>query len=232
MEIKKSPKANLENKKFFFREIGLIVTLALVFFAFEWKTHDKKSNSMGNQEALVVEAELIPITRETPPPPPEMPKEPTLADILDIVDDDIKIEHDLIINSEDNKNLGVDIRDFVYGTGTYVEEIEEDEINYLIVEEKPKFMGGDEDNFRAWVNDRLVYPPIAQENGVHGRVTLSFVVGVDGRLTDVTLVKGVDPALDKEAIRVVSSSPKWTPGRQRDRPVKVRYTFPIIFRLN
>ena len=232
MEIKKSPKANLENKKFFFREIGLIAALALVLFAFEWKTYGKQTTSLGNQEAVLVDEDVIPITRETPPPPPEMPKEPTLSDFLDIVDDDIKIDHDLIINSEDNKNLGVEIRDFVYGTGNIEEEIFEDEINYLIVEEKPKFMGGDEDNFRAWVNEKLDYPTVAQENGVYGRVTLSFVVNVDGRVIDVTLIKGVDPALDKEAIRVVSSSPRWTPGRQRERPVKVRYTFPIIFKLN
>jgi len=231
MEIKKSTKADLENKKILFREIGMIVALALVFLAFEWKTYEKQSNSMRNTEAVIIEEEMIPITRETPPPPPEMPKEPTVADFLDIVDDDIKIEHELIINTEDNKNLGIEIRDFVYNTGNIEEEIVEEEIRFEIVEEKPKFQGGDENSFRTWVNERLVYPEVAKENGVQGRVTLSFVVGTDGRVTDVTVLRGIDPALDKEAVRVVSSSPRWTPGRQRDKPVKVRYNFPIIFQL-
>ena len=231
MEIKKSPKADLENKKFLFREIGLIAALAVVFLAFEWKTYEKQTSSLGNQDALIVEEELIPITREPPPPPPEMPKEPTVSDFLDIVDDDIKIEHDLIINTEDNKNIGVDIRDFVYGTGTYTEEIYDDEINFMIVEEKPKFRGGDENNFSKWVGQNIVYPEVAKENGVQGKVTLSFVVGTDGRVTEVTVLRGIDPALDKEAVRIVSSSPLWTPGRQRDKPVKVRYNFPVIFQL-
>ena len=231
MEIKKSPKADLENKKFLFREIGLIAALAVVFLAFEWKTYEKQANSLGNQDALIVEEEMIPITREPPPPPPEMPKEPTVSDFLDIVDDDIKIEHDLIINTEDNKEIGIDIRGYVNGMGTEPEEIFEDEINFMVVEFKPKFKGGDENDFSKWVGERIQYPEIAKENNVQGRVILSFVVGVDGRITDVTVLRSVDPALDKEAVRVVSSSPVWTPGRQRDKFVKVRYNFPVIFQL-
>jgi len=92
-------------------------------------------------------------------------------------------------------------------------------------------MGGDENTFTKWVFERLVYPEVAKENGIQGRVTLQFVVDTDGSVRDVKVIRGVDPALDKEAVRVVSSSPKWTPGRQRDKPVKVRYIFPVIFQL-
>ena len=229
MEIKKTHKADLENKKFLFREIGLVIALAVVLFAFEWKSNEKSTSAFGDQLSVAIEEEIIPITRETPPPPPEVPKEPTVSDIINIVDDDIKIEHDLIINTEDNKNLAAEIKVFV---DKHVEEvIEEEEISVVIVEEKPKFMGGDENTFNAWVLSNIEYPEVAKENGVQGRVTLTFVVNTDGRVIDVQVIRGVDPALDKEAVRAVSASPRWTPGRQRDKPVKVRYNFPVVFQL-
>ncbi|MCL2739085.1 MAG: energy transducer TonB [Bacteroidales bacterium] len=231
MEIKKTPKADLENKKLLFREFGLLIALALVFFAFEWQSHEKSKSSFGDMQAAVVEEEMIPITRETPPPPPEVPKEPTLSDVINIVDDDIKIEHELIINTEDDRSLAIEIRDFVVGRQVIEEEIEEEEISVVIVEEKPKFMGGDENTFNSWVLNNIDYPEVAKENGVQGRVMLTFVVNTDGRVIDVQVTRGVDPALDREAVRAVSASPRWTPGRQRDKPVKVRYNFPVVFQL-
>ena len=229
MEIKKTPKADLENKKILFREIGLILALAVVLLAFEWKTYDKQISTLGDNTAAVIEEEMIPITNETPPPPAEAPKIPTVSDVIEIVDDDMKIENELIINTEDDKNLGVQIKDYVKGP---VEEvIEEEEIPFTIVEEKPSFQGGDENTFTKWVASKLVYPEIAKENGVQGRVILQFLVGTDGSVSDVKVVRGVDASLDKEAARVVASSPKWKPGRQRNKPVKVRYTFPVIFQL-
>ena len=194
MEIKKTPKADLENKKILFREIGLILALAVVLLAFEWKTYDKQISTLGDNTAAVIEEEMIPI-----------------------------------INTEDDKNLGVQIKDYVKGP---VEEvIEDEEIPFTIVEEKPSFQGGDENTFTKWVASKLVYPEIAKENGVQGRVILQFLVGTDGSVSDVKVVRGVDASLDKEAARVVASSPKWKPGRQRNKPVKVRYTFPVIFQL-
>ena len=229
MEIKKTPKADLENKKILFREIGLILALAVVLLAFEWKTYDKQISTLGDNTAAVIEEEMIPITNETPPPPAEAPKIPTVSDVIEIVDDDMKIENELIINTEDDKNLGVQIKDYVKGP---VEEvIEDEEIPFTIVEEKPSFQGGDENTFTKWVASKLVYLEIAKENGVQGRVILQFLVGTDGSVSDVKVVRGVDASLDKEAARVVASSPKWKPGRQRNKPVKVRYTFPVIFQL-
>ena len=100
-----------------------------------------------------------------------------------------------------------------------------------MVEEKPSFQGGDANQVSKWGNQRLVYPEIAKENGVQGRVTLQFTVEKDGSVTKVKVLRGVDPSLDKEAVRVVSQSPKWKPGKQRDRAVPVTYTFPVIFQL-
>ena len=229
MEIKKTPKADLENKKILFREIGLILALAVVLLAFEWKTYDKQISTLGDNTAAVIEEEMIPITNETPPPPAEAPKIPTVSDVIEMVDDDMKIENELIINTEDDKNLGVQIKDYVKGP---VEEvIEDEEIPFTIVEEKPSFQGGDENTFTKWVASKLVYPEIAKENGVQGRVILQFLVGTDGSVSDVKVVRGVDASLDKEAARVVASSPKWKPGRQGNKPVKVPYTFPVIFQL-
>lgn len=230
MEIKKSPKANLENKKLLFTEIGLIISLLVVWLAFEWSTADKQV-SVFEETAEVVEAEeMIPITQETPPPPPTAaPKIPILSDQIDIVDDEIQVDDNLFMNLEDDASMGVEIMDYVE---TVEEEtVEEEAIPFQFVEEKPSFMGGDANAFSKWVNERLVYPEIAKENGVSGRVTLQFTVNTDGSVSNIKVLRGVDPSLDKEAVRVVSMSPKWTPGKQRDRAVKVTYTFPVIFQL-
>ena len=104
-------------------------------------------------------------------------------------------------------------------------------VPFQMVEVKPTFDGGDANKFSMWVNSQLVYPKIAKENGVQGRVILQFTVEADGRVTNVKVLRSVDESLDKEAVRVVSNSPKWQPGKQRYRAVKVTYTFPVIFQL-
>ena len=228
MEIKKSEKANLENKKLLFIEIGLIISLAITYVAFEWTSTETNVSTLEAEAEVVLEEEIIPITQETPPPPPAAPKIPVLSDQIDIVDDEIEVDDDMFMNLEDDSSLGVEIMDYVE-----VEEevVEEEAIPFQLVEEKPSFQGGDANQFSKWVNTRLVYPEIAKENGVQGRVTLQFTVEKDGSVTKVKVLRGVDPSLDKEAVRVVSMSPKWKPGKQRDRAVPVTYTFPVIFQL-
>ena len=228
MEIKKSEKANLENKKLLFLELGLIVSLGITLIAFEWTSTETNVSTLEAEAEVVLEEEIIPITQETPPPPPAAPKIPVLSDQIDIVDDEIEIDDDMFMNLEDDANLGVEIMDYVE-----VEEevVEEEAIPFQLVEEKPSFQGGDANQFSKWVNQRLEYPEIAKENGVQGRVTLQFTVEKDGTVTKVKVLRGVDPSLDKEAVRVVSMSPKWKPGKQRDRAVPVTYTFPVIFQL-
>ena len=229
MEIKKSEKASLENKKLLFVEIGLVVSLAITLFAFEWTSTETETALLEDTTEILIEEEIISTQMETPPPPPEAPKIPVLSDQIDIVDDEIEIEDDMFMNLEDDASLGVEIMDYV----EVVEEevVEEEAIPFQLVEEKPSFQGGDANQFSKWVNSRLVYPEIAKENGVQGRVTLQFTVETDGTVTKVKVLRGVDPSLDKEAVRVVSMSPKWKPGKQRDRAVPVTYTFPVIFQL-
>ena len=230
MEIKKSAKASLENKKLLLTEVGLVVALAVVYGAFNWSSRDAQVAVLEDTTQVLVEDEMIAIQNELPPPPPEAPSIPVLSDQIDIVDDDIKLDDDMFINLEDDANLAVDIQDYREAEVTE-EEVEEEAIPFQLVEQKPSFNGGDANEFSKWVNSKLVYPEIAKENGVQGRVTLMFTVEADGRVTNVRVVRGVDESLDKEAVRVVSSSPKWKPGRQRDRAVKVTYTFPVIFQL-
>ena len=228
MEIKKTDKANLENKKLLFTELGLVISLAITFGAFEYTSKETKVSMLDDTAEVVLEEEIIPITQETPPPPPAAPKIPILSDQIDIVDDEIELDDDMFMNLEDDASLGVEIMDYVE-----VEEevVEEEAIPFQLVEEKPSFQGGDANQFSKWVNQRLVYPEIAKENGVQGRVNLQFTVEKDGTVTKVKVLRGVDPSLDKEAVRVVSMSPKWKPGKQRDRAVPVTYTFPVIFQL-
>ena len=228
MEIKKSEKANLENKKLLFVEIGLIISLLIVYIAFEWTSKETNTSILEDNTEVLIEEEIISTNMETPPPPPAAPKIPVLSDQIDIVDDEIELEDDMFMNLEDDASLGVEIMDYVE-----VEEevVEEEAIPFQLVEEKPSFQGGDANQFSKWVNSRLVYPEIAKENGVQGRVTLQFTVEKDGSVTKVKVLRGVDPSLDKEAVRVVSMSPKWKPGKQRDRAVPVTYTFPVIFQL-
>ena len=99
------------------------------------------------------------------------------------------------------------------------------------IEQRPTFQGGDVNSFSLWVNQRLVYPEEAKENGTQGRVTLQFTVNKEGDVCNVYVIRGVDPALDKEAYDVVLSSPKWSPGMKDGKPVSVTFTFPVIFQL-
>ena len=228
MEKKKTQKADLETKRLLFVEIGLALALAVVYGAFEYSSAEISTAELADSSVVLDDDFIIPTTFETPPPPPPAVPKIELSDIIDIVDDDIEVDDDLFKTIEDDPSAGIEIYDYYE-----VEEVEVDEapIPFAIVEQKPRFNGGDANEFSRWVNKRLVYPQICVENGVQGRVTLSFTVMPDGSLANISVLRGVDKELDKEAMRVVSSSPRWEPGRQRDRAVPVTYTFPVIFSL-
>ena len=229
MEIKKTEKASMENKRFLFTEIGMVIALLIVWGAFSYTSREKKVATLEADQTVVEVEDMVPITEETPPPPEAAPKIPILSDQIDIVDDNIKVDDSMFQNIEDS-NEGFEIMDYIE-SAPEEETIEEEAIPFQLVEEKPSFNGGDANEFSKWVNSRLVYPEIAKENGVQGRVTLQFTVNADGTVSNVKVLRGVDSSLDKEAVRVVSSSPKWKPGKQRDRALKVTYTFPVIFQL-
>ncbi len=226
MELKKNPKVNLENWKTIFVEVGLVLALGVILAAFEWTSSDGINTDFAQSQEVVVEEEMMPITQQEevkPPPPPEPVKQ--VIEMINIVDDDVDISDDLdLFENEFSEDVSVKIVEFSYEE----KEAEEEEI-FVIVEHMPSFQGGDLNKFRDFVNKNLKYPEIAAENGIQGRVILSFVVEANGTLSNVRVLRGVDPAIDKEAIRVVESSPKWSPGQQRGKPVRVSFNMPIIF---
>ena len=229
MEIKKSSRASLENKRLLFIETGLVLSLALVYGLFEWSVKASPVALLEDNTRLVEEDDILSVELDTPPAPPSLPEIPVISDVLEIVEDDVDLDIDFQDLTEEN---GQTFSIQPYQLADVPEEEDTDEvIPMVIVETKPSFNGGDANEFSRWVNSRLVYPETARELGVQGRVTIQFTIGTDGRVSGVRVLKGADPLLDEEAVRVVSSSPKWTPGRQRDRAVKVSYTFPVIFQL-
>ena len=228
MEIKKTEKASLENKRLIFAEVGLITALLVVLAGFESSTRAKEVALLQDNTMIDDEGDILAIPLETPPPAPEAPSLPMLSDELEIVDDDVTV--DLDFQSLDDTDVPVDIQEYVRQE-VVEDDVEEEALPFVTVEQKPTFNGGDANDFAKWVNSRLVYPEMAKENGVEGRVVLQFTIGKDGRLQDVKVLNTPDESLAQEAVRVVSSSPKWEPGRQRDRAVKVSYTFPVIYRL-
>jgi len=225
MEIKKNPKADLQNKKALFFEIGLAVSLGIVLLAFEWTSTDTVNVELAQTTEVKVEQEIIPITNRDEVKPPEPPKQITVSDVIKVVDDNVNVNDNTdIFANEFSEDKAVTVMAF-----KDQEQEEEEYTPFVIVEDMPSFQGGDINNFRVWVQQNLKYPDVAAENGIQGRVIINFVVEPSGKVTNVKVVRGVDPSLDKEAIRVVSSSPTWKPGSQRGKAVRVQFTIPIIF---
>lgn len=223
MELKKSKKADLENKKGIFLQVGLVVALSVILIGFEWTTKPQEDDDTEMVRQIEFEDEMI-VTRREPPKEQPKPETPKVAEVLDIVEDDVEIEDfDFDMEVDDDTEYDFTMLD------DDEEQIEEEEIFY-IVEDMPTFNGGDPAiEFRKYIAANLDYPEIAAENGISGRVIVQFAVNAQGRVVDANVVRSVDPALDREAIRVVMASPAWTPGRQRGKAVKVLFTFPINF---
>jgi len=225
MELKKNNKVNLEKRKGVFFQLGMVIALSLILIGFEWTSSGLSENQFDIGEGDVIDEEIIPVTRQEKPEPKTLPKPPKVTEVLNIVENDVIIENELVLDDlESNQDDEVQILDFDVAD----EEEEEAEIFY-IVEDMPSFKGEGLNGFRNWVMKNLQYPEIAAENGISGTVYVQFVVEPTGLVNKVTIMRSVDPSLDKEAIRVVKTSPKWTPGKQRGKPVRVAFTFPIKF---
>mgnify|MGYP000713331308 CR=1 FL=1 len=217
MQPKKNPKISLESKKSLFFQIGLAVTLVLVLIAFEWKSYEKNDYNLGSLNLDDLEEEIIPITRQEvkPPPPPPPPPE-----VIEIVEDEVEIENEVEIeDTETDEDEIIEI------------EEEDDEEFFMVVENMPEFPGGDL-GLMKFIQKNVKYPAIAKEYNITGKVYVSFIVDKGGSVTNVKIVRGVDKNLDAEALRVVSALPKYKPGKQRGKPVRVMFTIPINFTLN
>ena len=208
-----------------FTQIGLIISLLLAWMVFEFKSYDKREidTSLLSRE-IAVDEEMVEITKqdEPKPQPMEMPKQTTQ---LEIVQDDVEVE-DININAEIEQNEVVE--EYV-APEIEEEEVVEQEI-FQIVEEMPAFPGG-EQKLMEYVGKNIKYPQIARESGIQGRVFVGFVVEPDGSVSNVKLLRGIGGGCDEEAMRVIKSMPKWKPGKQRGKAVRVSYQIPVMFRL-
>ena len=225
MQLKKNPQASLEDKKLTYVLMGLVLVLSICYVAFEWTERAvTKYDVVDTDFIFEEEIDIQQTSQETPPPPP--PPAPVEVEVLNVVEDDVEVE-EIEINTEDDKDVEVVIAPPVEAP---VEE-EEEEVIFVVVESMPEFPGGQQAMMR-YIGENIKYPVIAQENGIQGRVICQFVIEKDGKVTDIQVVRSSgEPSLDKEAVRVINSMPKWKPGKQRGKPVRVKYTIPVNFRL-
>lgn len=224
MELKKSKKADLTRQSGLFLNIGLVISLILVLLAFEWKSYtDGALVDLVAVNDNFEEMTEIPPTEQPPPPPPKI-QQPEIIEVPDEeeIEEDIKVDLDIDITDETT------IDDAIFEEP--IEEEHTDEV-FRFVEHQPEFPGGMA-AFYGYVKDKLKYPSMARRMGVEGKVFLNFIIDQDGKVTNVTLVRGIGAGCDEEAIRVLQKAPKWAPGKQRGIPVKVSMTLPITFKLN
>ncbi len=228
MEIKKAPHADLERGKGYNLLLGLVVALAVLFTGLQWRSYakaekiERNSNLFEREETMLIEDVKEEQPEEPEPPQQQAPEEviQELPQEFNVVDN--KQEVNTRFQSVDEGKPAPPPPPVVV-----VEEEAADEI-FTVVEENASFPDGD---VQAYLGKKIVYPEIAVENGIQGRVVLQFVVEKDGSITDIKVVRGVDSSLDKEAMRVVKEMPKWKPGKQRGKPVRSRFTLPVAFRL-
>jgi protein TonB len=224
MEIRKTPKADLESKKTLFFEIGLVISLLIVLGAFSMKSYDKRTVDLPDLVVDDAPEEIIPITEQkVKPPPPPPPKQVTQ---IKIVDDDVEVEDDLDIDVDANEDL--EFEEYIPPEEDE-EEVEEEQI-FTVVESMPEFPGGRKELMK-YLAQNIKYPPYAKEAGIQGRVFINFVVETDGSITNVKVLRGIGGGCDEEAVRVVENMPKWKPGMQRGKPVRVSFNLPVKFTL-
>ncbi len=227
MEIKKSPKADLESKKLTFTLVGLVISLLVIWRVFEYKSYDKRTMDDLQRTVEVIEEEMVEITKqEQPKVQPPAPK-PQVTQIQ-VVEDDVEVEDDIDINAEVSQEEVLEVYDY------QPPEIEEEEIVeaeiFMVVEDMPEFPGGSA-KMMEYIQKNMKYPMMARESDIQGRVFVNFVVEPDGSISNVTVMRGIGGGCDEEALRVVQSMPKWKPGKQRGTAVRCSFTVPIIFKL-
>ena len=227
MELKKNPKADLENRRGLYLEIGLVVVLVAVLVAFNVKSYDKEEKAQVERQVSEEQEEIIIQTKneELPPPPP--PEQPEVSTEFEVVEDDAEIKTELVVNAEvtdETKNIAI--------TPVKIEQEEEEEDVqiFTVVENDPEFPGGMEALYK-YLRDNIKYPQLARDNNITGKVYVTFVVERDGSIANPRILKDIGGGCGQEAIRVVKSMPKWTPGKQRGKAVRVQFNLPVSFNL-
>lgn len=227
MELKKSPKADLQNKRGLFLQIGLVIVLGAVFTAFNLSDGVKSTHQWDTQVGYAVEEVVPPVVLLDPPKPPALPPPPLVVEVLNLVE--TIEEGDLELELDPN---WFDVETPFPTPLPPLQDVRPESIPDAVVvsEIMPEFPGG-EVALRSFLARNTKYPEVALQAGVKGKVYVRFVIETNGEVSNVQIARGVDPALDAEAIRVVSALPKWRPGLQGGRPVRVSYTVPIHFQI-
>lgn len=224
MELKKSKGADLKNKSFLFLQIGMVTALTIVLAAFQWSTYDKINTE---KFTLFFDGdygeEMIPVTRPEIEPPKPQPQ--PVAEVFELVEDIVDVPEVEIFSTEASEQTRVEV--IPIESEPVDENTNED---FWIVEEMPLFPG-DSNALMTAIYKNIVYPQMAIEHQIQGRVFVGFVVNKFGKVDKIKIVRGVDPILDKEAMRVISLLPDWSPGKQRGKPVNVAFVVPINFHL-
>ncbi len=222
MEAKKTESADLTKKTGLFFNIGLVVTMSIIVFAFENKSYDDSDiASLGTVTDDFEDLLDIPPTEQPPPPPPKI-QQPEIIEVPDEeeIEEEIEIDLDVEITEED-----------VIEEIEFVEEPEEDADEIFLIVEQSAVPDGGMSAFYKYVQKKMKYPSQARRMGIEGRVFVEFVVDKDGTLISVKAIKGIGAGCDEEAVRVIKSHPKWSPGKQRGKAVKQKIVLPITFQL-
>ncbi len=223
MEQKKKNEADVHKKTGLFLNVGLTLALLLTITAFEWKFYDDANLvDLGQVQDNFEDIMDIPPTEQPPPPPPKV-QQPEIIEVPDEeeIEEEIQVDLDVEISEE------TVVEEVVFEDAPEEEVAEE---IFTIVEDQPQPKGG-MGAFYEYIQKKLRYPNQARRMGIEGKVFVQFVVDKDGTITDVQAVKGIGAGCDEEAARVISEAPKWSPGKQRGKPVKVRMILPITFKL-
>ncbi len=226
METKKTKKADLENKRNLFGQIGLVIVLGLTLMAFEWKFYGESGIDLGCNNTSIVDDDVI-FNKPVDIPKPEPPKI-AQSQILKIVTNNVITNEMPLFNPEDTPD---DIAD-TYAIPAIIKEdepVDKDE-PFVWVESFPEFSGGDLARL-SYLKNNLVYPELARSVGIQGTVHLSFIIEKDGSITHIKVERGIGGGCDEEAIRVLDNMPRWIPGKQRDVPVRVKMSIAIKFTL-
>lgn len=228
MEIKKSPKADLENKRSLFTLVGLVLALGFTYICFEWtNTEAMVADANTFNEEMYNDSEELPPPSEQNEPPqevkPQTPPPPQIVTEIKVVEND-KVTKEIEIRGPEDDNKPLE-----QAPPPPEDEPEDTEEIFTIVEKKADFPGGTA-KLMEFLKKELNYPQVAIDNNIQGRVYVEFVVNKDGSIQDVKVARGVDPSLDNEAIRVVKKMPKWTPAEQRGKTCRSRFTLPVLFK--
>lgn len=229
-DVKKSDKANLEKNISLYFLMGTVVALSLIFVAFEWGNKEIKVSDIQTKQVIeeIEDIQITPQEENTPPPP--APDQPVVVEQIQVVEDNVEVANVEIASVDDAFDKLQNTFTPPAPVQRSQEEVAEDTQIFEFLEEMPEFPGG-QAAMMKWLSENVKYPAIATENNIQGRVMVSFVVERDGSISNVKVVRGVDPSLDKEAVRLINDMPKWKPGMQTGKPVRARFNIPVTFKL-